>query len=136
MKPTDLMPFGKHKGLPLKDVPRDYADWLCTKADGFKERSPGLYAFFMTGADLPDPAKPKEDEAVNRLAQEILGAAPQGFAGWWHTAYGKLKGEPMYIPHLRVAIAAWDACANQFYAKEEAARVLNTPAKPVTVEDF
>lgn len=33
---TDLMPFGKHKGLPMQDVPADYFHYLWTngkKAD-------------------------------------------------------------------------------------------------------
>ena len=25
---TDLMPFGKHKGTPMQDVPADYFHWL------------------------------------------------------------------------------------------------------------
>lgn len=28
MTDTDLMPFGKHKGVPLEDVPADYLGWL------------------------------------------------------------------------------------------------------------
>jgi len=29
---TDLMPFGKHKGIPLQDVPASYLFWLWTEA--------------------------------------------------------------------------------------------------------
>ena len=25
---TDLMPFGKHKGVAMRDVPAEYLDWL------------------------------------------------------------------------------------------------------------
>ena len=28
MTDDDLMPFGKHQGIPLKDVPDDYLLWL------------------------------------------------------------------------------------------------------------
>ncbi|MCL4428386.1 MAG: DUF3820 family protein [Deltaproteobacteria bacterium] len=28
-----VMPFGKHKGTPIKDVPQDYKDWLKGQAD-------------------------------------------------------------------------------------------------------
>ena len=27
------MPFGKHKGTKLKDLPSNYIDWLLNKAD-------------------------------------------------------------------------------------------------------
>ena len=28
MDDNSIMPFGKHKGIPLKDVPDDYLYWL------------------------------------------------------------------------------------------------------------
>lgn len=28
-----VMPFGKHRGLPMKDVPRSYKDWLLNQPD-------------------------------------------------------------------------------------------------------
>lgn len=30
LKDTDPMPFGKHKGTPMQDVPADYLHWLWT----------------------------------------------------------------------------------------------------------
>ena len=30
MTDTDLMPFGKYKGMPLQDVPASYLHWLWT----------------------------------------------------------------------------------------------------------
>ena len=32
----DAMPFGKHKGTPVADVPTDYLEWLASK-DDFKD---------------------------------------------------------------------------------------------------
>ena len=32
-RPISKMPFGKHRGTPLKDLPSNYIDWLLTKAD-------------------------------------------------------------------------------------------------------
>lgn len=29
----EIMPFGKHKGMPIKDLPRDYKDWMLRQAD-------------------------------------------------------------------------------------------------------
>jgi hypothetical protein len=31
---TDPMPFGKHKGTPMQDVPATYLHWLWTKTGG------------------------------------------------------------------------------------------------------
>ena len=30
---SSVMPFGKHKGLPLSEVPSDYKRWLLGKGD-------------------------------------------------------------------------------------------------------
>ena len=32
-RPIKNMPFGKHRGTPLKDLPSNYIDWLLNKAD-------------------------------------------------------------------------------------------------------
>lgn len=32
-KPITVMPFGKHKGMLIADMPTDYLQWLATKAD-------------------------------------------------------------------------------------------------------
>jgi len=32
-KPLEVMPFGKHKGRRIRDLPRDYLRWLLTRAD-------------------------------------------------------------------------------------------------------
>ena len=29
----DIMPFGKHKGTAIKDLPKDYKDWLLKQPD-------------------------------------------------------------------------------------------------------
>lgn len=39
MEDTDLMPFGKHKGTELKNVPADYLLWLRDES-GIALRSP------------------------------------------------------------------------------------------------
>ena len=36
------MPFGKHKGVPLKEVPMDYYNWLLKNSDVLNEESPGF----------------------------------------------------------------------------------------------
>lgn len=33
MKDTDPMPWGKHKGIPMQDVPASYFFWLWTERE-------------------------------------------------------------------------------------------------------
>lgn len=33
LKDTDPMPFGKHKGMPMQDVPASYLHWFWTNCD-------------------------------------------------------------------------------------------------------
>jgi uncharacterized protein (DUF3820 family) len=35
--PDTPMPFGKHKGTPIRDLPRDYAEWLVSNLGDGKE---------------------------------------------------------------------------------------------------
>ena len=71
---TDKMPFGKHSGLPLQDVPSSYLSWLrdALEKEGVKELKVGagyndvynlnkikLYNYIMNSwdaikQDLPD----------------------------------------------------------------------------------
>lgn len=48
MKDSDLMPFGKHKGEKLGDVPASYLLWLGDQPD-VKQRHPELYAYIESG---------------------------------------------------------------------------------------
>lgn len=57
---TDPMPFGKHKGTPMQDVPSSYLHWLWTEG-GLKDDKFGgvanyvrrnLHALQMENADL------------------------------------------------------------------------------------
>jgi len=45
MKLDDLskMPFGKHAGKPMQDVPASYLHWLWTKEDFDKKSPVGVY---------------------------------------------------------------------------------------------
>lgn len=136
MKPTDLMPFGKHKGIPLKDVPKDYAAWLITQ-EGFKDKSPALYAFFTTGEDLVDPKVQKHNQETLDQRALILGMAPPEFKEWWERAYGKRlldAGEWNYIPYLRVALAAWDECSALYRVKMPPPQEVAQPAQPVSLD--
>lgn len=44
-RPRDLqhMPFGKHQGVPLKNIPKDYVRWLCTSGAFDKPENQDLH---------------------------------------------------------------------------------------------
>lgn len=48
MKDSDIMPFGKHKGEKLGDVPASYLLWLGDQPD-IKKRHPELWAYIDSG---------------------------------------------------------------------------------------
>ena len=50
---TDPMPFGKHKGVPLQDVPPSYLEWMWNElqANGYHKAS--------VGPVLPEKIDPK-----------------------------------------------------------------------------
>jgi Putative quorum-sensing-regulated virulence factor len=48
MKDSDEMPFGKHKGEKLGDVPASYLLWLADQPD-VKRKYPELYAYIDEG---------------------------------------------------------------------------------------
>jgi len=102
------MPFGKHKGKPMGEVPKDYLQWLL-KQDGFTEKNKEM-AKYINGE--PDAATPKELENI-QVASQLLLKAPVEFSNWWSVAYGerlRKQGELMYVPYLRVALEAWLHC--------------------------
>lgn len=40
LKDTDLMPFEKHKGVPMQDVPASYLHWLWHNGKRFDKECP------------------------------------------------------------------------------------------------
>jgi len=121
MTSSDPMPFGKHKGLPLKDVPKDYIDWLKGQ-EWFADKWKDLAAFFSGTVTTKDIADTKVVDAAIDLVKD----APTDFITWWDKAYGtrlRLEGRDLYIPYLRVALGAWKACATTFEGPSDT----NTP---------
>ena len=104
------MPFGKYKGTPIADLPYTYKAWLLDQ-DGFADKHPQLADCFR-GRDV---STPKENENLAIEAQLLLSMS-EPFKRWWLRAYGerlRKQGEFMYIPYLRVAIAAWTEASLQ-----------------------
>lgn len=70
------MPFGKHKGLALKDVPGGFLLWLDSK-EGFREKNPGLADYIDANRDLLVEKKKAESKAYfeekNRAAKDLTG---------------------------------------------------------------
>lgn len=59
--PIDTMPFGKHEGKPLKEVPKDYVIWLLTNGRlDIKENLP-LKKSFERIYDLSEEQENKND---------------------------------------------------------------------------
>lgn len=50
------MPFGKHRGKPLEQVPKSYIRWLASDGAFEKEEMQGLKAAFQKRGLLPEPA--------------------------------------------------------------------------------
>ena len=40
LKDTDLMPFGKHRGAPMQDVPASYLHWLWSNGKEHDKQCP------------------------------------------------------------------------------------------------
>lgn len=115
MTGREPMPFGKYKGTPLKDVPKDYRRW-CEEQDWFEERWSDIADYWSMQSSDPDRAEvvmATKTEAKNINAEkELLSQSPPGFQVWWFRAYGNRllqQGEVLYIPYLRVALEAWRA---------------------------
>ena len=70
----DVMPWGKHKGKPLDQVPRDYLNWAVRNAD---HMSPELRAQIeqnlgmFPGSTTPPPPDPKEVKRIKELEQQV-----------------------------------------------------------------
>ena len=52
MEDTDLMPFGKYKGIQMIDVPAGYLIWLADNASaGLRKAFPGVFEYIKENMD-------------------------------------------------------------------------------------
>lgn len=78
---ADVMPFGKHRGTPIKDVPKDYLRWIL---DNVQVLEPTLKAKIEARLNIqpatlplaveepePDPASPQAKSALTAANLEI-----------------------------------------------------------------
>ena len=64
------MPFGKHKGKPLGDIPLKYFRWMWDNTDTFQKKTPlSRYVAIALGEEIPEDEKealPPKEEARPR----------------------------------------------------------------------
>jgi hypothetical protein len=119
MTDRDLMAFGKYKGKPMGEVPKDYLQWLL-KQEGFADKNKEMTAYIRGDASA---ASEKELDNI-KVEQEILKNAPPAFINFWNVAYGdrlRKQGELVYIPYLRIALESWTRCESLYLDKLKAA---------------
>jgi hypothetical protein len=51
LEDTDLMPFGKHRGLPMSDVPARYLHWLWTSGKEHEWKTDPVAAYIKQNID-------------------------------------------------------------------------------------
>lgn len=117
MKHTDKMPFGKYKGVEMSKVPTGYRDWF-VEQDWTEEKFPDIYEYFESGGQSAGPlapVNPTADVAQQQLDEEternLFNSVDLNFTRWFLAAYGNTKKTHpgLYLPYLRVAVAAWSA---------------------------
>lgn len=140
MTSRDIMPFGKHEGKRLGEIPRTYFVWLFDQ-DGTEEKFPELFDWFCDGDTKTGSTQEIES---NNIETTLLNSLPDCFSKWWFASYGdrlRSSGPDFYIPYLRVAVEAWTASSKilanetlikQSPAAQEAVRAVTPPpaAKP------
>lgn len=107
------MPFGKHKGVPLDQVPKTYLTWLFDQ-DGAEEKYPDLFDWFCNG-NAAACATIKEVN-LDHEEEQIFLSMPTPFRAWWNKQYGtnlRKVGSDFLLPYLRVATSAWQAANEQ-----------------------
>jgi len=108
----DAMPFGKYKGLPIGELPKDYIRWLADQDWFIDEKSKWKDVAALLSKDPKKVAAvstPKETER-DSIENEVLARADEDFRVWWESQYGKRLREAKsdhYIPYLRLTLEAW-----------------------------
>lgn len=116
------MPFGKFKGVPIKDVDESYLDWL-VEQDWLKDKWPKLHKLLTVGEE--ESSTPEERKVI---ADEgpLLDPMPPAFKEFWKRCYGermRVHGQVQYIAFLRVACTTWKECATACLASPASASV-------------
>jgi hypothetical protein len=90
--PAGVMPWGKHKGKPLNEVPRDYLVWAIENAEIMKpdlRREIETFLGLPIGSTGPPPSKPGDVKLNDIKANETLTEDEKSIIKQMKTAWGK-----------------------------------------------
>lgn len=110
MTGKDTLWFGKHKGRTLEEMlskEKGWCSWFLQET-WTKDKYPDLYGFLESGGK----STTKKELDRDSIEEELMANAMSGFPEWWWAQYGKnlrAAKSDLYIPHLRIAKAAWEA---------------------------
>lgn len=91
LTPETPMPWGKHKGVPINRVPRDYLVWAINNADAMR---PELRAVIQLVLGITPEEGKQEDPAAHGLREA------------WAAATRKVREQEQEIKALRAQLAA------------------------------
>lgn len=94
MTPDSPFPWGKHKGVPINRVPRDYLVWAVNNADHMRDDLKAVVCLVL--GITPPPGEPKQEQDP---------AAP-GLREAWAAATRKVKDQERELKDLRARLAA------------------------------
>lgn len=90
--PAGTMPWGKHKGKPLNEVPRDYLIWAVQNAEIMKpelRREIETFLGLPIGSTGPPPSKPGDVKVDDIKANGSLTPEDRSLVLQMKTAWGK-----------------------------------------------
>mmetsp|Transcript_7637 Transcript_7637/g.11678 ORF Transcript_7637/g.11678 Transcript_7637/m.11678 type:complete len:637 (-) Transcript_7637:57-1967(-) len=91
--------FGKHKGLRLEDVPKNYVENFIVKQEVYRKRNDLWRALFQMGLVLEEPLKKENDDVVNfvfdfgKYSGQTWSEVPRSYRQWI-VAEGVWKNRP------------------------------------------
>lgn len=73
---TDPMPFGKHKGTPMGEVPQEYLQWIMEQDGADEDKPVQNYCREKLGGDAPKTKSsaicPECKKALKELLSKVL----------------------------------------------------------------
>lgn len=111
--PAGVMPWGKHKGKPLNEIPRDYLVWAVENAEIMKpelRREIETFLGLPLGSTGPPPSKPGDvklnDIKANETLTEDEKTIIKGLKTGWAKDQNRLKELEKENRELRAELAA------------------------------
>lgn len=82
---VDRMPFGKHRGTPLRSIPRDYLEWFLKNIEGCDDIKRSIavviaeWNWTRSSQPRPQRSKKKRKPPRERVNEVALGSRPEGW---------------------------------------------------------